>query len=546
VSYLLEILAQGVSASLADILGGYFECPSMEPVDLLLRRTNENKDLPDPRFQLGLAHMQAGEPDRAIESLTEVCALHPDHLPAKLAIASAYGTLGRYDQAIEHLQIADRINPGDAAVRFCIGLCREKLHEPQLATVCYRDAIQADPKAAQPRRRLAAVAVLLGRFDQAVEQYRFLCRQDPQSNWTHSALAYLYYLAKQYDKSIEEFENAIALEPENWALADDEVEALVACGQSQRAIGRLEMLIDEQGAFPDLHVRLADLLGQTGDDEGALQHYRAALEIQEDYIEARVKLGTHHLLCKRWEQAAEAFCEACELNDRILENYIGMAVALTAAGQEEEAMNSLDLAVAIEPNSDLLFAETARLQLRASMATKFAGSVHRSATSVHKDDALDDDLVSKYVQAYASQTNRCGNQAALHYRYGMLLKWQGKIAAATEAFTRAVQISPAYTTAKIKLGIAQQESGHVEQAIETLGHSMDVPQNEIDMHYKLALLYTDRAQLEEALQLMERESGGSVSRVEIREAVALSFQNMGLANRTAATMRDLRKLSADA
>ena len=257
------------------------------------------------------------------------------------------------------------------------------------------------------------------------------------------------------------------MEPENWALADDEVESLVAEGMIREAIERLHMLIEQQGEFADLHVRLGDLYSQSGDDEATLHHYKIALDLQPNYLEAKVKLGAHHLLNARWDEAAETFYNACELNDRILVNYIGIGVAQAAAGRTADAMNSFDLAATVEPNSTLLLTEMARLQLKASLADEFIKNFEPEQAHAASEIELDnDDLLHRQIERHAQETADKPDHADLRYRYGVLLRSEGRLAEAAEQFEAATEINPNYTQAIIKLGITQQELGQVAEAVE--------------------------------------------------------------------------------
>ena len=303
-SYLLELLGQGLQNDLGDLLDRYFWAPQRRSAQDLQAICAEHPDWPDVQFQLGLAHLRAVRLDEAIRCLRQACLHKPDYLAARLALAAAQEESGQTDQAIEHLKIANQTHPGEGPILFALGFCFEKLQRGQEAAEYYRDAIARDPSLSCARQRLAAVAVVLDDLDEAIEQYEALRNLEPEKVWIRTALAHLYYRSGAYPQSVDEFETAIAMAPENWALVDDEVEALVADGNIREAIEKLHSLVAEQGSFADLQVRLGDLYAQIGDDEAALRHYHAALQIEPDYLEARVKLGTQHLISGRWEQAA--------------------------------------------------------------------------------------------------------------------------------------------------------------------------------------------------------------------------------------------------
>jgi len=543
VSHLLELLGRGLDNELGDLLRRYYWSPQTKSIEELEQTCREHPNWPDVQFQLGLAHLRAVQLDEAVEHLSAACRQKPDYLAARLALAAACEEQADTPRAMEHLKIANQTHPGEATILFAIGFCLERLSRPKEAAEYYRDAVARDGSLLPARERLACLAVLADDMEEAIRQYKVLRQERPEDSWIRTALAHLHYRAGQYDQAVEEFECAIAMEPENWALMNDEVEALAADGNIREAIERLHKLIEEQGPFADLHARLADLYSQAGDDEAALNHYRTALELQPGYLEAKVKLGTHHLVFGRWEEAAEAFCEAAELNEKVLVNYVGMGVAQAAAGRRAEAMNSFDLAAAVEPNSTLLVSEMARLQLKALAADAFLRNFEKSEEPVSLQNELDNDcLLRRQLERHAEQIALHPNHADVRYRYGVLLRAEGRGGEAIEQFAKAVEVNPTYVRAIIKLGITQQELGRVEEAIETFKKALEVAPKFVDLHYRLGLLYTDRRQFEDAVRHMEAAAQGAPDSGQIRAGLALSLQNMGLIDRAAATWRSLSKL----
>ena len=542
-SHLLELLGRGLQSDIADLLDRHFRAPTIRSIEQLQASCRQHPDWPDVHFQLGLAYLRAAQVPEAIEHLSQACRQKPDYLAARLALAAAHEENSDPVAALDQLKIANQTHPGETNVLFAIGFCHEKLLQPKAAAEAYRDVVESDPSFRPARERLAAVAVFLDDIDAAIEQYRALQLAEPHLAWIHSALAHLYHRAGHYDQAVEEFQAAIAMEPENWALLDDQVESLIASGQIRQAIDRLHELLERQGPFADLYVRLADLYSQTGDDDAATKHYLQGLEIQPDYIEALVKLGTHHLVFARWDQAAEAFHQAADLNDRVLTNYVGMGVAQAAAGNQVEALNSFDLAAAVEPNSTLLLAEMARLQLKAAVADEFTRSFQDDQSPAVDDIRLDhDDLLGKQTAVHAEQVRLHPRHADLRYRYGVLLRAEGRLGEAMEQYAEAVDINPTYVQAIIKLALTQQELGQGAEAVQTFQKALEVRPEYVDLHYRLGLLYTDRRQFEEAVRHMEEASDGAPDNEQIRASLALALQNMGLMDRAAATWRSLWKI----
>ncbi len=540
-SHILELLGRGLDSDLGDVLDRYYWSPTNHGVERLVADCQERPDCPEAHLRLGLARLKASHLDEALELLRKACHLKPDLLPARLALAAALDEQGRFDDALAQLKIANQTSSGAPPILFATAFCLEKLSRPHEAAEYYRDAIGRDSASTAARERLGAIDVLTDQLDEAIEQYRYLRDEFPGEPAYRSALAHLYYRQGRYREAIDEFERAIAMEPENWALIDDEVEALAADGQFREAIERLHQLVEQQGPMADFYVRLGDLYGRIGDDDAAMQNYLAASQIEPAYLEATVKAGTQHLTQGRWDQAAEAFHQATELNDSVLECYVGMGVAQAAMGDKTEAMNSFDLASAVEPNSTLLLAEMAKLQLRSAVSEEYAGSFCSDQDVATDSATFNEDLLAQQIDRHAEAVRVEPDHADIRYRYGVLLRAAGQIPQAMEQFLEAVRISPTFFKAWIKLGITQQEMGLVDDAIDTFQKSMRVKPDCVDVHYRLGLLHTNRRNFSEAVRHMEAAAGNDRDG-KVRAALALSLQNMGLMDRVAATWRSLWKV----
>ncbi len=541
-SHILELLGRGVGEDLGDLLDRYFRVPPGEDIEVLRETCRREPEQGDCRRRLGVACLRAAEPAEAAEHLAAAVAAGPDDLGARLALATARDEQGRPAEALEQLTAAARLRPGEAPILFAKGFCLEKLNRPAKAAEAYTAALAADEDLLAARERLAAIAVLRAEPETAADQYRALRDACPETIGYRAALAHLLYRAGSHAEAVDEYETALAMEPENWALVDDEVEALVAEGEIERALDRLGALIEDQGPFPDLHVRAADLYSRRGDDDAAMAHYHAALNLQPDYLEATVRLGTHHLVNGRWEEAAESFHRAGELNDRVLLCYVGMGVAQAAMGERSDAMNSFDLASAVEPNSTLLLAEMTKLQLKSAVADAFANSFATNEQASADGLSLGaDELLRRQVARHADEARRRPDHPDVRYRYGVLLRAGGRIVDAVEQFRHAVRLSPAFAKAWVSLGVCQQEMGLVAEAVSSFTQAMDIRREQIELHYRLGLLYTHRETFEQSVRQMEAAADGGTDE-QIRAGLALSLQTMGLMDPVAATWRSLWRM----
>ena len=158
------------------------------------------------------------------------------------------------------------------------------------------------------------------------------------------------------------------------------------------------------------------------------------------------------------------------------------------SGLADEAQQTFDMAGSIEPNTTMLFAEVARLHLKAAAAQQAKQHLKGQALSFDNDH-----LLRIQADRFAQVVDEHPDRADQRYRFGLLLRALGKSAQAADEFTAAVEINPDYTQAWIKLGLAQKQLDRQEQAIDAFTRAVILEPGYADAHYQLGLLYADRS-----------------------------------------------------
>jgi len=195
----------------------------------------------------------------------------------------------------------------------------------------------------------------------------------------------------------------------------------------------------------------------------------------------------------------------------------------------------------VEPNSTLLLVEMMKLQIKVAMADEMEQSFLAGETLTVTEITLDNEhLLQMQLQRHDDEVRRSPADAQTRYRYGVLLRTVESLEESLEQFATAAELCPAYTQALIELGVTHQELGLSDKAIEAFRLVQDVPQESVELHYRLGLLHTERSRFEEACRDVIA-AGGQDDR-QMRAAMGLSLQNMGLLDPKAATWRRLRRM----
>lgn len=543
-SLILEVLGKGLESDICDILLPFYRLGESEWSD------SQDSDSCEQNRELlrGLEYLQDSDFEAAASILENVCRSNPQNVAACAGAAAVFEKLGEIGKALEYLRSLSRICPCQAHIEFAIGLCFEKIGDSETAAVHYRCATSLDESFVSPWARLAATGLAGKNYDEAIECYEQLIRIVPEDNRLRASLGGLYLLGGNPGGAVGVFESAIALEPENWADDGDDGDAgkiaeMVAAGKIRLAIDYLHQSLETRGCFADIHVQLANLYSMVGDDAPAMEHYREALNMHPDYLDALVRCGSHHLIYGRWEEAAETFWLASEHNERLLINYLGIAVACTAAGENKRAEEYYGLASKMEPNSSLLHSQMIHLHHRIMSAADFVDNLQDDPKPIPMNDAVAQrkQLPDNELQAHAERITHDPNRADVRFHYGVLLRSMGKASAAIKEFYQAVRLQPMDTSSLVKLGVLLREQNRGGQAAAIFKKIFLPDSKQIEIHYRLGLSFHNPQQLRQIASEMAASEMTQMDDTDAQTHLMLSLGNMGLADRGAMAWKSLNQ-----
>ncbi len=541
-SNLLELFGKGLETSLLSLILPRSTPLTPEQVSFLKSQVEADPSHTANVLRLAIHHIQSAAHDRAISLLEGILGQDKTHLDAHLAMAYMYSSASKLDAAIDQLNKAYKYHKKDSRVFFALGCCYERQGDIKQAMNYYKKGISARPYLARNMYRLAAISLYLRQYDHAIDYCRKLVEQNPNNICNYLFLGQLFLITGQYDKAIDTYEKGLTIEPDNFELHDDQVEKLVQAGQIPQAIERIHEIIDQQGDFPDSYVRLGDLYSRQNDDDAAVSNYSRALELYPGYLEAAVKLGTQHMRMMRYYHAAQQFNQAIEINDQLIATYSGLALAQHLAGDDDVAIETLELAGAIEPNTNLLFTEVNRLQFKLSQSQKSAESFVSEYGNNDQNEIKPADIINIQIRRYQQALKEKPDQASLNYRYGLLLQGNGQTSQAADYYKRAVAANPSFLKARIKLSLTYLEDGQYDLALTNLKDAFYLDKEYLELHYKLALMYCDKIQFALSVEQIASEATSPQEAQNVHNNLMLALQNMALVDRAAANWQAVCEL----
>jgi tetratricopeptide (TPR) repeat protein len=247
----------------------------------------------DPRHaqahvNLAAILLQQGEGARAVLHLDEAIRLfghRPDAAEPHYLRAKIYSEERDTAKAVSELQQAVELRRDFAEAWSDLGEARKNQSDGKGALTAFRRAVALSPQDAVARGRLGALLLDTGAAHEAVEHLDIAVRLDPKNQ---SALNALQRALRQ-DGQPERAEAAKKKLAELLRARDESDQKLVAA-----------LEINNRGAE----------LEKTGDIRGALEKYRAALELLPDHVGIRVNLAVALLKLGNWEEGTSQMREA--------------------------------------------------------------------------------------------------------------------------------------------------------------------------------------------------------------------------------------------
>jgi tetratricopeptide (TPR) repeat protein len=117
----------------------------------------------------------------------------------------AYGTSGKYKEAIESFQHLIRISPGDVGAHYNLGIVYGKLGKHKEAIESDKQAIRINPDYADAHLNLGSAYGKLGMYKEAIESYKQAVRINSDFAEPHYGLGLIYNFLDDRGSALEEY-----------------------------------------------------------------------------------------------------------------------------------------------------------------------------------------------------------------------------------------------------------------------------------------------------------------------------------------------------
>jgi protein O-mannosyl-transferase len=177
--------------------------------------------------KLGLALMDKGRTDEAIDCYVKSLSFRPNYDFAHNNLGMALATIGRIDEAISHYSEALRINPNSEIANNNLGNALRRKGNLEEAIARFSMALQINPQFAEANNNLGAALAQQGKIDEAIGRFKEALRLRPRNVDAEVNLGMALMLKGKTNEAIAFYEDALRKKPD-FDFARKELEAALA------------------------------------------------------------------------------------------------------------------------------------------------------------------------------------------------------------------------------------------------------------------------------------------------------------------------------
>ncbi len=431
-------------------------------------------------------YVAAGRPTEAILALREACKADPGAQAEHQHLGKLLRRQGSVAEAVDVLRHALELKPGDGTTLYELAQALEHLGQLDEAWSALQQATLTRPVDADPYIDLGRLTLVQLRKAnttasplQAIAALRSGIDRDGNRAESHGLLAQAQQLAGDAHGALESYQRALHLAPmrTDWSLGLGQV--CLELQHPEISVAALQGALEHAPEHPGVHAALAEAYAQSklwpearraaeaarqldpndphyaqlsaeaaahlGDETGALQSWREAVDLNPADVLMRIRLA-HALLDSGSADGARAeFAQAIETSPGSPDAHLAAGQAFLRLGEVDQAFTLLSRAVELAPHSAEVQAAFGQVAMQA-----------------HKLEAAH----AAYLQAADLDSGR-GRPGYLR-EAGEALWSMNRLSAGVALWQKAVALDPNDQALRARLGMALLQLKQYPEALQTL------------------------------------------------------------------------------
>jgi len=276
--------------------------------------------------------------------------------------------------------------------------------------------------------------------------------------------------ARVWRDSLTLFEHGIALNPESYELHTNLGNFVAGKGDLDGALAHYRLALQINPANPDPHINIGNVYRTQGNHEQAVSQYFEALAKRPEYPEAHYNLGVAYDALGKQGAAVIHYSQALAIRPDYAQAHNNLGLLLAARNERERARHHYLQALALNP-----YYTDARNNLALLLAGEgdAAGALRQYSAALRVDP---------------------GN-LEVHNNLGVLLAGQGRTEEGIFHYSQVIALNPRMPAAHINLANALGRIGRNREAIAHYRAALVIHPYSLEAHYNLGLILAKTGKL---------------------------------------------------
>ncbi len=260
----------------------------------------------------------------------------------RINAALALREIPDYPAALAQLALSLKADPRNAVAQLLLGLTYQDLGHPQLAEVCFAQALELEPDSAQIRQAYGLFLIRHAKYQEAMALTTFLFEHDKHESAPIQRFASAFWEANQVDDAIDLLWQGREQWPQDAEIVRRLAHFLAEVEEIDEAIAVLENIV-ELSPNVDSLLDLASLYAQKKDYASAVKPLRQAGQLEPNNVRPWLELSECYSNLDDYQQANAAADQALQCDPNNLESWITKWGILASLSQADKSyLASLD------------------------------------------------------------------------------------------------------------------------------------------------------------------------------------------------------------
>ena len=250
------------------------------------RAVSLNPNYDDAVLLLAGTNLNAGHGEMVIEPMTRLLKRRPDLRTAAFLLATAYGSLDRFDDATAVLQEQARLAPQDPQPQTALGLTLRQAKRYAEARQAFEKAAQLAPDNLAVLNQLVELDLMDKHFDAARQRVRTQFQKNADAPAAHFLEGKILAAEGKWDAAEAELQKTLQLDPNFSNAYDLLVQSYLATNKLPQAVSQLQGLLSKNPNNTPALMTLGLIYDRMQDYPKERDAYEKLLAINPNFVSA--------------------------------------------------------------------------------------------------------------------------------------------------------------------------------------------------------------------------------------------------------------------